>query len=207
MSRITGPKARICRAHGVNLFGSSKYDRILAKKPYAPGIHGPNGAKKLSQFGRQLKAKQLARMIFGVSEKQLRNYAVKAAHQVGDTGDNLMRLLESRLDNVVLKAGFAKTVFQARQMVNHGHFEVNGRKAGTPSILIKTSDVITVREKYRSSSLYETTQKISPKNAKVAPGWLQVDNKTLSITVIDLPQRDHFDPLINIKPIVEFYSR
>ena len=205
--RNIGPKARLCRSHGINLFGSSKYDKILAKKPQPPGMHVVVKKAKLSQYGRQLKAKQVARLMFGLSEKQFRLYANKASSQAGDTADNLIKLLESRVDNVLFKSGFAKTIFQARQMINHGHFQINGKKIKTPSIQLRRGDVLAVQENMKKSKLYEDITKISPKNAKVAPKWLKTDYKQLQIEVVDAPTKDHFDPIIQIKPIVEFYSR
>ena len=204
---ITGPKARLCRAHGINLFGSPKYDKILAKKGYAPGVHGQNRRQKLSQFGAQLKAKQVARLIFGVSESQFRKYATKASSMSGDTGEHLMKLLEVRADNIVFKSGFAKTIFQARQMINHGHFTLNGSKIMTPSIQLKEGDVLEVRDLRKKSKLYEAIAKISIKDAKASPSWLKTNFKDLQISMIGVPAKEHFDPIIQIKPIVEFYSR
>jgi small subunit ribosomal protein S4 len=149
MARYTGPKARLCRKFGENIFGNAKYDKILAKRKFPPGQHGKNMRRKLSDYGVHLREKQKLRSTYCLMEKQFKNYFVKAAKATGVTGDNLMQLLERRLDNVVYRLGFAVTRMQARQFVTHGHFMVNGKKVDIPSFLVKVGDIIEVRPKSR----------------------------------------------------------
>lgn len=132
MARYTGPKAKLCRKFGENIFGTAKYDRILGKRKFPAGQHGHSMRRKLSDYGLHLKEKQKLRLTYCLLEKQFKNYFVKAAKAVGVTGDNLMQMLERRLDNVVYRMGFAATRMQARQFINHGHFMVNGKKSGYP---------------------------------------------------------------------------
>ncbi|MBU1935299.1 30S ribosomal protein S4, partial [Patescibacteria group bacterium] len=139
--RYTGPKAKLCRRLGANLFGTEKYTKILRKRQSKPGIHGSKFSKK-TEYGRQLDEKQKARFVFGLSERQFSNYFQKANSQTGDTGQNLLRLLERRLDNVIYVSQFAETRMQARQMVSHGHFKLNGRRVDIPSILMRPGDKI-----------------------------------------------------------------
>jgi small subunit ribosomal protein S4 len=208
MSRITAPKAKICRKFGVNLYGSPKYDKIMNKKPYGPGVHGPNARRrKGSAYGSQLKAKQFARYKYALSEKQFKKYVTKAINGPGDSGVNLLTLLESRADNVVFKSGLASSIFQARQMVNHGHFELNGGKIMTPSIHIKTEDILEVRENRKGRKLYTEISEAKPLKKESIPSWIQTDQKKLSIKVAALPQPQDFDPLVDTKSIIEFYSR
>ncbi|MDZ4121421.1 MAG: 30S ribosomal protein S4, partial [Candidatus Cloacimonadaceae bacterium] len=146
MARYTGPKAKLCRKFGENLFGTAKYDRILAKRNYPSGQHGKNPRRKHSDYGIHLKEKQKLRLTYCLLEKQFRNYFFKAAQMQGVTGDNLLQLLERRMDNVVYRLGFAVTRMQARQFVTHGHFLLNGKKADIPSQLLKPGDILEVRE-------------------------------------------------------------
>ncbi len=202
--RITGPKAKLCRRFGVNLFGTEKYNKILAKKNYKPGIHGPKGHMgKLSEYGRQLKEKQKAKVVFGVAERQFHNYFRQAVKQPGDTGENLLRLLERRLDNVVYVSQFAVTRMQARQMVNHGHFLLNGRRVKTPSVQIRSGDKIELAPGLKASPLYAGLGQLK----NYAPKWLKVDLKSLSAEVLSLPEKDDLEKSIESQLIVEFYSR
>lgn len=201
--RYTGPKARLCRAHRANLFGASKYTKILERRPGKPGMHGKGFFKKPSEYGVQLAEKQKARILFGISEKQFRNYFKKASKKQGETGQNLLRLLERRLDNVIYVSGFAVTRMQARQMVNHGHFMINGRRVDIPSILIKPGDKIELVSKMKKSPLYSGLEKIKD----YSPKWLKVDLKSISVEVLSLPEDDDLEKSINSQLIVEFYSR
>ncbi len=202
--RYTGPKARLCRQLGVNLFGTEKYNKILKKRPNKPGMHGPNKRfGKMSEYGRQLQEKQKAKIVFGVSEKQFRGYFDKASRQSGETGESLLRLLETRLDNVVYVSQFAVTRMQARQMVSHGHFLVNGRRVTVPSIMVRPGDKITLSPRHKDSPLYAGLDKLQD----FSPKWLKVDLKGLAIEVLSLPEKDDLEKSIDSQLIVEFYSR
>lgn len=200
--RYTGPKAKLCRRLGVNLFGTEKYTKILRNRQGKPGMHGAKFSKK-SEFGRQLEEKQKARYIFGVTEKQSRRYMQKASAQQGDTGENYLRLFERRLDNVVYVSQLALTRPQARQMVSHGHFKVNGRRVDIPSIMVRPGDKIELVDKFKKSPLYADLAKVKD----YSPKWLTVDLKKISIDVLALPEKDDLEKSIDSQLIVEFYSR
>lgn len=204
MSRYTGPKARLVRRFGVNLFDSSKYDKILERRPHAPGMHGKNRTGKASEYKKQLLEKQKLRFMFGITEKQLRNYYKKAISLNEASDVALMKLVEKRLDNVVYRAGFAKTRAQARQMVGHGIFTLNGRRVSIPSIQIREGDVLEVREKLKSSPLF--TEVKEDKKFDHAR-WLKSEQKSLKSEVIALPTEEDIDKLIEAHLIVEFYSK
>jgi len=202
MSRYTGPKARICRREGVNLFGPEKYQKILQNRPGTPGVHGASLRKKKTQYGSQLREKQKARYLFGVTEKQMSNYFKKAASMTGDTGEQLMTLLERRLDNVIYRSGFTRTRFQSRQFVNHGHVYVNGDLVTIPSAQVKEGDVISFHEKIKKTPVFKMVS-----DKQKAPKWLVVNKKDFTFTIDSLPKQDEFDALIEVHLIVEFYSR
>lgn len=200
---------KLCRREGINLFGSEKYN-------LADSHRKPLGAKfgKLSLFGKQLRKKQAAKRMFGLSEKQFAAYYKKAVRMAGVTGDNMLSLLERRLDNVVFKSSFARTIMQSRQFVNHGHFQVNGQKVDIPSFQVSVGDVIALRDKMKNSPLYKTLvqefEEFASKNSQAVASpvkWLEIDAKNLSITVLALPERTDFDQSIDIKSIIEFYSK
>lgn len=203
--RYTGAKARQCRREGVNLFGSPKYQKILGRNPNIPGMHGGKRQGKMTEFAKQLREKQKAKRMFGLSEKQFRNYFVKADNAKAVTGEKLLELLETRLDNAVYRSGFALTRMQARQFVSHGLFMVNGRRVDVPSIVVKPGDVIEVRAKKQGSPVFKHNQEEQAHYE--APDWINVDNKKLSFEVVSLPEAKHFESLVNTQPIVEFYSR
>ncbi len=200
--RYTGPKAKLCRRLGVNLFGTEKYTKILRNRQSKPGVHGAKFSKK-SEYGRQLEEKQKARYIFGTSEKQTQRYMKRAIAQAGDTGQNFLCLFERRLDNVVYVSQFAVTRPQARQMVSHGHFKLNGRRVDIPSILVRPGDKIELIPKFAKSPLYGDLAKLKD----YSPKWLNVDLKKLSIEVLALPEKDDLEKSIDSQLIVEFYSR
>lgn len=200
--RYTGPKAKLCRRMGVNLYGTEKYTKILRNRQSKPGMHGAKFSKK-SEYGRQLEEKQKARHLFGVSEKQTYGYMKRAVSQPGDTGQNFLRLFERRLDNVVYISQLAVTRPQARQMVTHGHFKLNGRRVDIPSILVKPGDKIEIVEKFKKSPLYADLDKLKD----YSPKWLNVDLKKLSLEVLALPEQDDLEKSIDSQLIVEFYSR
>lgn len=200
--RYTGPKAKLCRRLGANLFGAEKYTKILRRRQSKPGVHGSKFTKK-SEYGRQLDEKQKARFVFGLSEKQMQNYFAKASSQAGDTGQNLLRLFERRIDNVIYISQFAVTRMQARQMVSHGHFKVNGRRVDIPSIVVRPGDKIELLTKHADSTLYSGLDKLKD----YSPKWLKVDLKKFAVEVLALPEKDDLEKSIDSQLIVEFYSR
>lgn len=202
--RYTGPKAKLCRRMGANLFGTEKYNKILARRNYKPGVHGPKRRfGKRSEYAVQLDEKQKARIVFGVSEKQFRNYFKRASRKAGETGENLLRVLELRLDNVIYVSQFAVTRMQARQMVNHGHFELNGRRVDIPSIMVRPGDKIKLVSKLKSSSLYQDLGDLKD----YSPKWLNVDLKKGEVEILSYPEKDDLEKSIDPQLIVEFYSR
>lgn len=200
--RYTGPKAKLCRRLGVNIFGTEKYTKILRNRQSKPGVHGAKFTKK-SEYGKQLEEKQKARYIFGVSEKQTQRYMDKAIAQPGDTGQNFLSLFERRLDNVIYISQFAVTRPQARQMVTHGHFKLNGRRVDIPSILVRPGDKIELVSRFAKSPLYADLAKLKD----YSPKWLTVNLKNLSVEVLALPEKDDLEKSIDSQLIVEFYSR
>lgn len=204
MARYTGPKARLCRREGLNLFGRPKYAKILEKRPTKPGMHGQTPRKKTG-FAEQMAEKQRLRIIFSLTEKQFRRYFDKAIHLKGLTTDNLMKLLEMRLDNVLYRAGFALTRQQARQMATHGHFLVNGRRVDIPSYQVRIGDRLEVRPRLKSSKLYPL---VLEENKGYRPlRWLKVDPKIMAIEIAGAPGSDDFEKLVDTQKIIEFYSR
>lgn len=208
MARYTGPVCRLCRREGQKLFlkGERCYSEkcSVGRRAYAPGQHG-QGRKKTSEYGMQLRAKQRARRYYGVNEVQFHHYFEMAERKVGVTGENLLRILESRLDNVVYRAGFASSRAEARQLVGHGHFTVNGIRVDIASYLLKAGDVISVAEGSRSS---EKIKAVMEANAgRPAPQWLNVNRDSFTVSVVNLPERDAIDAPIEEQLIVEFYSK
>ena len=208
MARYTGAVCRLCRREGQKLF--LKGDRCysdkcgLAKRAYAPGQHG-QGRKKLSEYGLQLREKQKAKRFYGVLEGQFEKYFEMATKRKGITGENLLQILESRLDNVIYRLGFGMSRAEARQLVVHGHFQVNGHKVDIPSYLIKEGDVITLKE--TSRSLPKIKAVLEANEGKVIPKWLDLDANTLQGKVVALAQRDDIDLDIKEHLIVELYSK
>ena len=206
MSRFTGPKGKIVRRFKSNIYGNPKYDRLLSKKPNPPGIHGPNqGRKKLSEYGEQLIEKQKIKYTYGMREKQFRILFSIASRQKGITGDNLLILLESRLDNAVFRSGLAATRDQARQLISHGHLKVNDRKVNVASYRIKEGDKISVKDSVRSKALI---QRMSEENAsRPASEWIAVDKNNLTAEIIRLPIREEIQSPGNEQLVVELYSK
>ena len=208
MARYTGAVCRLCRREGKKLF--LKGDRCYSEKcsvgirGYAPGQHG-QGRKKSSEYGLQLRAKQTARRFYGVQENQFRHYFEVAERKQGVTGDNLLRILESRLDNVVYRAGFASSRAEARQLVGHGHFEVNGKRVDIASYLLKAGEEIAICEKSRSSEKIKAV--IEANASKPVPEWLDVDRNNLTCKVVALPNREQIEAPVEEQLIVEYYSR
>ncbi|KSU88071.1 30S ribosomal protein S4 [Bacillus sp. VT 712] len=200
MARYTGPSWKISRRLGLSLSGTGKE---LEKRPYAPGPHGPGQRKKISEYGLQLQEKQKLRHMYGVNERQFRNLFVAAGKLTGKHGENFMILLESRLDNLVYRMGLARTRRQARQLVNHGHILVDGKRVDIPSYRVQPGQVIGVREKSRNLSII----KESVEATNFVPDYLTVDAEKLEGTFTRLPERTELSPEINEALIVEFYSR
>ncbi len=208
MSRYKDEQCRICRREGQKLFlkGSRCYsDKCsVTRRNYAPGEHG-QGRKKLSEYGTQLREKQKTKSFYGVQEKQFRKYFEMAENKKGITGEVLLQILESRLDNVVYRAGFGTSRAQARQLVNHGHFEVNGIKTDIPSYLVKPGDVITVRESKRDSKIIKENLEIN--SSKPVPEWIEKNSEKFEAKVIRLASREDVDLPVEEHLIVELYSK
>ena len=208
MSRYTDANCKLCRREGQKLLlkGERCYSSKCAieRRNYAPGQHG-QARKKMSDYGLQLREKQKAKRFYGVQETQFRNLFEKASKRHGKTGENLMILLETRLDNVVFRLGFAASRKEARQLVTHGHFTVNGHKADIPSMELKAGDVITVREESRASA--KIKELIEGMDSRIAPKWLVVDKEAVKATVDTLPKREDIDFPFEEQLIVELYSK
>ncbi|MDR4889258.1 30S ribosomal protein S4 [Fredinandcohnia sp. QZ13] len=200
MARYTGPSWKLSRRLGISLSGTGKE---LEKRPYAPGQHGPNQRKKLSEYGLQLQEKQKLRHMYGVNERQFRNTFSNASKMQGILGENFMILLESRLDNLVYRLGLARTRRAARQLVNHGHILVDGNRVDIPSYRVKPGQTITVREKSRNL----VTIKEAIEATSFVPEYLTFDADKLEGTYTRLPERSELPAEINEAFIVEFYSR
>lgn len=203
MGRYLGPKHKLCRRVGEKICGNDKCP--VTRRPYKPGVHGPTSRTRLTGYGVQLLEKQKAKMIYGLLERQFRKYVETASRAKGNTSDVLLQLLETRLDNVVYRLGFANTRSQARQYVGHGHFTVNGRKVTVPSIALRSGDVIGVRPQSAKSKIFEGMKEKLV--AKDIPAWLTLDAEALTAKVIGLPQAADAQPLFDPKQIVELYSR
>ena len=208
MARYTDEQCRICRREGQKLFlkGSRCYtDKCsISRRNYAPGQHGQKRAK-LSEYGTQLREKQKTKSYYGVGEKQFRGYFEMASNKKGVTGENLLQILESRLDNVVYRLGFGASRAQARQLVNHGQFEVNGKKVDIPSYLVKAGDVITDIEIKKDNGAIKAN--IEANAARPVPAWLELNNETLSGKVVRLASREDVDIPVEEHLIVELYSK
>ncbi len=209
MAKYTDAVCRLCRREGLKLFlkGDRCYTTKCAidRRGYAPGQHGQSRGKKPSEYGIQLREKQKARRIYGVLEKQFRNYFALAARQKGMTGENLLRLLERRLDNVVFRIGFASSRAEARQFVTHGHITVNGKRVDIASYLVKAGEVISIKESSRDiSRIKEMTETLKD---RAVPSWLSIDANTASGTVLNLPSREDIQVPVEEHLIVEKYSR
>ncbi|CAI9394962.1 30S ribosomal protein S4 [Niallia sp. Sow4_A1] len=200
MARYTGPSWKLSRRLGISLSGTGKE---LDKRPYAPGQHGPNQRKKLSEYGLQLQEKQKLRHMYGVNERQFRNLFDIAGKMTGKHGENFMILLETRLDNVVYRLGLARTRRQARQLVNHGHILVDGKRVDIPSYRVKSGQTITLREKSRNLEVVKEAVEVN----NFVPDFLTFDADKLEGTFTRLPERSELPAEINEALIVEFYSR
>ena len=204
MARYTEASCRLCRREGEKLFlkGQRCYTGkcAIARRSFAPGQHG-QGRKKVSEYGTQLREKQKTKRFYGVLEKQFRITFERAEHMRGKTGENLLQLLEMRMDNIVYRMGFAVSRSEARQLVTHGHFTVNGRKMDIPSATLKAGDQIEVRETSRKSSKFQELEK------RNLPAWLTFDPEALKGSVVQSPGREDVDIEVNETLIVELYSK
>ena len=207
MATYRDSKCRLCRREGAKLFlkGDRCYSGKCAfeKRPVAPGVHGA-GRKKVSEYGLQLREKQKTKRIYGVQEGQFRKYYEMADRMKGITGENMLSLLERRLDNVIYRMGIGASRAQARQLVNHAHFSVNGRTVNVPSFIVKAGDVIAVKESRKKDKYFEQIKTMKVGNM---PKWLEFDPEKLEGKVIELPKREDIDSQIAEHMIVEFYSK
>ena len=205
MARYIGPKAKIARKFGENIFGNAKITKILERKNYAPGQHGQSRRRRPSNYGLQLKEKQKIKYMYGLLERQFRKFFQKADKMSGETGLNLLQLLERRLDNVVYRLGFSPTRAAARQLVNHKHFLVNGKSVNIPSFLVKENDQISVRSKSRKLAVVHDSVKLV--RGDLDSGWLSLDKASLSGVVTKLPEKEDFDATLKVQMVVELYSK
>jgi small subunit ribosomal protein S4 len=205
MSRYTGPKARISRRLGTNIFGTVGETKALDKRPYPPGEHGRTRRRgNVSEYLLQMQEKQKARFSYGLTERQFRNLYEEANRREGVTGENMLRYLELRLDNVAYRAGWAATRPQARQFVSHGHVEVNGKRVNIPSYRVRKGDVITLKTKSRELVVIQWNSDMLD---RTPPPWLEASDGRFSVTVRDLPLREHIDVPVREQLIVELYSK
>ncbi|MEE2917497.1 MAG: 30S ribosomal protein S4 [Candidatus Neomarinimicrobiota bacterium] len=205
MAKSSVPKGKLVRKFGENIFGNPKYDSLLNKKPYTPGQHGPTRRRRLSNYGVQLREKQKIKAMYGVLERQFRNYFHKAEKMTGETGTNLLQLLECRLDNVVYRLGLASTRSQARQMVSHAHFLLNNRRCNYPSATVKPGDVIQVRE--RSKKMEIIMEAMKRIKGDIGLPWLELDKAKMTGTFLAVPERDEMALTVNEQLVVELYSK
>ncbi len=202
MARYTGPRTRISRRFGVPIFGPSKY---LERRNYGPGVHGPKSRRKFTEYGLGLMEKQKLRYFYGLMEKQFRNVYEKARRRRGVTGEQMLQILETRLDNVVFHLGFAATRPAARQLVAHGHVKVNGRKVDVPSFALKVNDVIEIKDVTVSRQL--ASKNLESSTSRVVPDWISLTRDAFKGSVMRIPTRAEIQPIANEQAVVEFYSR
>lgn len=204
MSRYTGPRARVSRRLGTNIWGTKGETIALDKRPYPPGEHGRSRRRgSVSEYLLQLQEKQKARFTYGLTERQFRNLFKEAARRQGVTGENMLRYLELRLDNVIYRSGWAATRPQARQMVNHGHIDVNGRRVTIPSYRVRKGDTVEVRPKARDFAMLQWNLDVLD---RTPPAWLE-KGEALQMVVRELPIREQIDVPVREQLIVELYSK
>ena len=204
--KYTGPKAKICRRFGTNIYGADKYDKTLQRKPQPPGKGPRDRLGRKSEYANQLTEKQKMRLIYGLSEKQFRRLYDQASSTKGKpTGDVMKELLESRLDNVIYRAGFAMTRLQARQFVSHGLFTVNGQRVTIPSYRVRAGDVITIRDRNKSSTTFADI--LSAHEKYMPPGWLKANAGNISVEVVTAPDAESAEQAVDVRQVIEFYSR
>ena len=205
MAKSQTTKGKIVRKFGEYIFGNPKYDRLLNRKPYAPGQHGQGRRSKLSNYGTQLREKQKIKFMYGLLENQFRLNFVKADKMKGETGTNMLQLLESRLDNVAFRLGFAPSRPAARQLVSHKHFLVNNKVVNIPSYIVKQGDVIEVRDKSKKMDIIlESMRRIK---GDMDLSWLELDKAKLRGTFVAVPDRDEMQLTVNEQLVVELYSK
>ncbi|HUE36822.1 MAG TPA: 30S ribosomal protein S4 [Candidatus Acidoferrum sp.] len=202
MARYTGPRVRISRRFGIPIFGPTKY---LERRNYGPGVHGPKSRRKTTDYGLGLIEKQKLKYYYGLLERQFRGVYEKALKRRGVTGEQMLQILETRLDNVVYHLGFANTRAAARQMVSHGHVMVNGRKVNVPSFSLKVNNVVEVKNNNVSRQL--ATKNLEMAGSRSVPDWLIMSKEEFKGTVLRIPTRDEIQPIANEQAVVEFYSR
>jgi small subunit ribosomal protein S4 len=202
MARYKGPRVRISRRFGIPIFGPSKY---LERRNYPPGVHGPKSRRKLTDYGMGLVEKQKLRYFYGLMERQFRGVYEKALKRRGVTGEQMLQILETRLDNVVYHLGFGTTRAGARQMVAHGHVQVNGRKVSIPSYALRVNDVITVKNTTVSRQMATKAMELS--TSRSVPDWLSLNKEEFKGVVMRIPTREEINPIANEQAVVEFYSR
>ena len=202
MARYTGPRVRISRRFGIPIFGPSKY---LERRNYGPGVHGPKSRRKHTDYGLGLIEKQKLKYYYGLMERQFRGVYEKALRRRGVTGEQMLQILETRLDNVVYHLGFANTRAAARQMVCHGHVTVNGRKVGIPSYALRVNDVVQVKNNNVSRQLAGKNLEVA--TSRAVPDWLSLGKDEFKGVVMRIPTRDEIQPIANEQAVVEFYSR
>ena len=202
MARYTGPRVRISRRFGIPIFGPTKY---LERRNYGPGVHGPKSRRKTTDYGLGLIEKQKLKYYYGLLERQFRVVYEKALKRRGVTGEQMLQILETRLDNVVFHLGFASTRAAARQMVSHGHVAVNGRKVNVPSFALKVNNVVEVKNNNVSRQLATKNMELS--TSRSVPDWLLLSKEEFKGTVLRVPTREEIQPIANEQAVVEFYSR
>lgn len=202
MARYTGPRVRISRRFGIPMFGPTKY---LERRNYGPGVHGPKSRRKVTDYGLGLIEKQKLRYYYGLMERQFRGVYEKALKRRGVTGEQMLQILETRLDNVVYHLGFATTRAAARQMVSHGHVRVNGRKVNVPSYALRVNDIVDVKDTTVSRQL--ATKNLELSTSRAVPDWLSLSKDEFKGTIMRIPTRDEINPIANEQAVVEFYSR
>ena len=202
MARYTGPRVRISRRFGIPIFGPTKY---LERRNYGPGVHGPKSRRKHTDYGLGLIEKQKFRYYYGLLERQFRGVYEKAMRRRGVTGEQMLQILETRLDNVVFHLGFANTRAAARQMVCHGHITVKGRKVSIPSYALKVNDEIVVKNNNVSRQL--ATKNLEVATSRAVPDWMSLAKEACKGTILRIPTRAEIQPIANEQAVVEFYSR
>lgn len=202
MARYTGPRVRISRRFGIPIFGPTKY---LERRNYGPGVHGPKHRRKTTDYGMGLLEKQKLKFYYGLQERQFRRVYEQALKKRGVTGETMLQILETRLDNVVYHLGFANTRAQARQMVVHGHIRVNSRKVTIPSFGLRPNHVIEIRDATASRQM--AVRNLELATSRAVPDWLALDKNALRGTVVRVPAREDIQPIANEQAVVEFYSR
>src|SRR5437870_9072080 len=200
MARYTGPRTRISRRFGTPIFGPSKY---LERRNYGPGVHGPKSRRKVTDYALGLLEKQKLRYYYGLMERQFRNVYERALKRRGVTGETMLQILETRLDNVVYHLGFANTRPAARQMVNHGHIRVNGRKVNVPSYALKVNDTVEVKDSSVGRQMASKNLEIA--TSRAVPDWLSLNKEAFKGTVVRLPTRDEIHPIPTDRAVVELH--